>query len=281
MRNYYSMETKGDEASISIYGDITSYPWKEGDTSAKNLSQKLEELGDVSKIRVYLNSYGGEVAEGLAIYNALKRHKAKVVTVCDGFACSIASVIFMAGDERIMNDASLLMIHNAWTWGEGNADQLRKMADDLDKITKASIAAYKANSNLSEEEIKALLDAETWLLPSEALEYGFATGIETTETKNASQSARGNLFALVMKHRQAAEDDEDAEDDPDAPKNDPEEPEKDDPEQEPEGDPEGDPAPEKDDEGNPDDEDPDKDPDDEANDASQCWAGFFEKLKNI
>ena len=277
MRTYYSMETKGDEANISIYGDITSWPWHEGDTSAANLSRKLEELGDVSKINVFINSYGGEVAEGLAIYNALKRHNAKVVTVCDGFACSIASVIFMAGDERIMNDSSLLMIHNAWTWGEGNADQLRKMADDLDKITQASIAAYKAHSNLSEDEIKALLDAETWLLPSEALEYGFATGVEKTESKNASQSARGNLLTIVMKHRQAAGDDPDEDD----PKNDPEEPEEDPPEEEPKDDPEGDPAPENDPEGDPDEEDPEEDPDNEANDATQHWAGFFEKLKKI
>jgi ATP-dependent Clp protease protease subunit len=207
------MENSGTEANINIYGDITSYPWMEGDTSAVNLSQQLDALSDVSKINVFINSYGGEVAEGLAIYNALKRHKAKVVTVCDGFACSIASVIFMAGDERIMNESSLLMIHNAWSWGEGNADQLRKMADDLDKSTEASITAYKAHSNLSEEEIKALLDAETWLLPSEALEYGFATSVEKTESKNASQSVRGNLFALVKKHCQVVEDDPDDEDD--------------------------------------------------------------------
>lgn len=279
MRKYYALERteSAREVDLTIFGDITSYPWKEGDTSAANLSYQLEQLKDVERINVHISSYGGEVAEGLAIYNALKRHKAKVVTVCDGFACSIASVIFMAGDERIMNDASLLMIHNAWTWGEGNADQLRKMADDLDKITQASIAAYKAHSKLSEEEIKALLDAETWILPSEALEYGFATGIEKTESKNASQSARGNLLTLVMKHRQVAEDDP-GEDDP---KNDPEDPEEDPPEEEPKDDPEGDPAPEKDDEGDPDDEDPEADPDDEANDATQHWTGFFEKLKKI
>lgn len=278
-RTYYSMETSGNEANINIYGDITSWPWQEGDTSAANLSQQLDALSDVSKINVFINSYGGEVAEGLAIYNALKRHKAKVVTVCDGFACSIASVIFMAGDERIMNESSLLMIHNAWTWGEGNADQLRKMAEDLDKITEASIAAYKAHSNLSEEEIKALLDAETWILPSEALEYGFATGVEKTESKNASQNARMSVVKLIKGNAVQAEPDD--EDDPDDPKNDPDEPEKDDPEQEPGDDPEGDPAPEKDDEGDPDDEDPDKDPDNEANEASQLWVGLFEKLKKI
>ena len=199
---FYSMEQNGNEANINIYGDITSWAWEElGEMSAVNLSKKLEELGDVSQINVYINSYGGEVAEGLAIYNALKRHKAKVKTVCDGFACSIASVIFMAGDERIMNEASLLMIHNAWTMAVGNSEELRKQADDLEKITQASVIAYKAHSELSEEEIKALMDAETWILPDEALEYGFATSVLKTENTKASQNARMRLLDIVKAHQ--------------------------------------------------------------------------------
>ena len=158
-------------------------------------------MGDVSEINVYINSYGGEVAEGLAIYNALKRHKAKVTTYCDGFACSIASVIFMAGDERVMNESSLLMIHNAWTLAEGNAQELRKQADDLEKITQASVEAYKSHSSLSEEDIKALMDAESWILPSEAIEYGFATKIQKTENSKASQNSMFKLFEMVKKNR--------------------------------------------------------------------------------
>ena len=205
-KQYFSMSKTDNEATVNIYGDITSYPWEQfGEVSANNLVKQLDGLTDVSKINVYINSYGGEVAEGLAIYNALRRHKAKVITHCEGFACSIASVVFMAGDERKMSEASLLMIHNAWTYADGNADQLRKQADDLDKITQASVEAYKAHSTLSEEEIKALMDAESWILPSEALEYGFATEIVKTETKNASQNARKTLLAIVKAHRQEAE----------------------------------------------------------------------------
>jgi len=213
-RQYFSMEKSKNEATINIYGDISSW-----DKSAKNLVQQLDEMSDVSKINVYVNSYGGEVAEGLAIYNALRRHKAKVITHCEGFACSIASVIFMAGDERIMSDSSLLMIHNAWTFADGNAEQLRKQADDLDKITAASVAAYKAHSTLSEEEIKALMDAESWILPDEALEYGFATAVEKAETKNASQNAKKVLLGIVKAYRQKLEamqaDDEEEEENPD------------------------------------------------------------------
>lgn len=202
MKKYFSMEKTESGATINIYGDITSFPWLETDVSANSLVKQLEALGDVERIDVFINSYGGEVAEGLAIYNALRRHKAKVVTHCEGFACSIASVIFMAGDERIMNESSLLMIHNAWTIADGNAEQLRKCADDLEKITAASVTAYKAHSNLSEEEIKALMDAESWILPEEAIEYGFATAIDKAKTKNASQNAKNGLLGIVKAYRE-------------------------------------------------------------------------------
>lgn len=205
-QKYFNLVKQEDTATLNIYGDITSWPWFEGDVSAVNLSKQLEAMGDVSKIDVFINSYGGEVAEGLAIYNALKRHKAKVVTHCDGFACSIASVIFMAGDERVMSEASLLMIHNAWTWASGNSAELRKQADDLDKITQASVEAYKAHSSLSEEEIKELMNNETWILPEEALSYGFATSVDKTESDKASQNAFKNLFEIIKAYQ--AEDDE-------------------------------------------------------------------------
>ena len=123
MKRYYSLyqDKEKNVADIYIYGDITSWPWTESDVSSYILSKQLSELDDsVKDINVYISSYGGEVAEGLAIYNALKRHSAKVTTYADGFACSIASVIFAAGDERVMSDTSLLMIHNAWGVVLGN-----------------------------------------------------------------------------------------------------------------------------------------------------------------
>lgn len=201
-KKYYNLETEGTKAALYIYGDITSWPWLESDVSSYNLSKQLEQLGDVDEIDVYINSYGGEVAEGLAIYSALKRHKAKVTTWCDGFACSIASVIFMAGDTRIMSNASLLMIHNAWTRVSGNANELRKQADDLDTITQASINAYMEKVNISEEELKELLDEEKWLLPQEALEKGFATMISGVDTSSKpSQSAMIYIMEKVQQEK--------------------------------------------------------------------------------
>ena len=128
----------------------------------------------------------------------LRTIKQKIKTFCDGFACSIASVIFMAGDERVMNEASLLMIHNAWMYTAGNADQLRKDAADLDVITQASIAAYMSKVNITEKKLKELLDAETWLLPGDSLDMGFATSITASaQSQKAAASATKSLFKLL------------------------------------------------------------------------------------
>ena len=279
-KNFFSLVKEKQTATLNIYGDITSWPWLDTDVSAANLSKQLEALGDVEQIDVYINSYGGEVAEGLAIYNALRRHKAKVTTYCDGFACSIASVIFMAGDERIMNESSLLMIHNAWTMAVGNSAELRKQADDLEKITQASVEAYKAHSSLSEKEIKKLMDNESWILPEEALSYGFATTIDKTENEKASQSAWLQLFDIIKAH-QEKEDEEDKE-----PENDLDDEE----EEDKDSDTGGEETPEKDPETDSDDEE-DKDKEEQSETAekaendkekasAELWGRFFNAFLN-
>lgn len=268
MKNaYFSLVRAKNEATINIYGDITSWPWEElGEVSAHNLSKQLEELQDVAKINVHISSYGGEVKEGLAIYNALRAHNAKIVTYCDSFACSIASVIFMAGDERIMNAASLLMIHNAWTVAQGNSEELRKMADDLEVITSASVEAYKARATISEKEIRKMMDNETWITPEKAVEYGFATGINEEKTEFASQNARQKLCDIVLKAQDEAEDEENEDKD-----------ELEDEEEKPDiGGSEGS-------EGNPEDEGEEENPDDEeeknkAAEAHQKMVGFFNAI---
>lgn len=188
MKKYYSLETSGNEADLYIFGDITDWPWYEKDKDAYTIVKELQNL-EADSVNVHINSYGGDVSEGLAIYNVLKNSKAKVTTYCDGFACSAASVVFMAGDERIMNSASLLMIHNAWTYGYGNAEAFRKQAEDLDKITQASVNAYMSKITISEDELKEKMDAESWLTAEEALKDGFATKIMEEEESGISQSA--------------------------------------------------------------------------------------------
>lgn len=195
MRKYYNLHTEGREANVQVYGDVTSYKWDDSDVTSYDLVTELEGL-DVDRINVYINSYGGEVAEGLAIYHALKRHPAQVCTYCDGFACSIASVIYMAGDVRVMGDASLLMIHNASTIAAGTPAELSKAAEDLAVISSQVRQAYiDAGVTLSVDELQDMLDAETWITPVQALEFGFATAIsKEPASQHPTQSARRSIF---------------------------------------------------------------------------------------
>ncbi|MEG2000946.1 MAG: Clp protease ClpP [Evtepia sp.] len=193
MRKYYSLVKNEREADLMIYGTMTSMPWLESDVSGFSITRELAEL-DADTINVYINSYGGETAVGLAIYNALKAHPAKIRTICDGFACSAASLVFMAGDERIMNAASLLMIHNAWISAEGDAKELRKQADDLETISVVASEAYRAAVNITDEQLAKLLDNETWIPPKDALSMGFATSIVHEQTDQINQSVQNAVF---------------------------------------------------------------------------------------
>lgn len=204
MQKYYAMETNDDVTNLYIFGDITSFDWEEKDKSAYGIVKDLQDITS-DKINVHINSYGGEVAEGLAIYNTLKNRKAHVTTYCDGFACSSASVVFMAGDERIMNSASLLMIHNAWTVGMGNAKEFRKQADDLDKISSSLINSYMENINISEDELKELMDNESWLTAEDAVDKGFANKINEQKETGIAASAMNSIRNKVLMDAQPVE----------------------------------------------------------------------------
>lgn len=195
------VEAKENKADMYINGDITKGFQlfgmdfgQETDVSYQSVVEALNDLpNDVTDVCVHINSYGGQVAEGVAIYNALKSHSAKVTTVCEGFACSIASVIFMAGDERIMRDSSLLMLHNASMPAHGDANAHRKAADDLDVITELSKTAYlnRASESLTREKLTEIMDAETWIGPEQALEWGLATEIDRpADEDEPTQGAR-------------------------------------------------------------------------------------------
>lgn len=216
MKPIYQLKVKDDNAELYIYGDIVSDGWKwfESDVSANDIVNKLQSL-TAKSIDVYINSYGGEVAQGIAIYNALKRHKAKVTTYVDGFACSIASVIAMAGDVRKMYDNSLLMIHNAWTVAQGNVAELEKAAEDLKVINSAVIKAYSDVVNISEAELTAMLDAESWITAEKAVEMGFATEVITAKkSEKASASAQDLICALLTKAAEKQPEEEEGEEKP-------------------------------------------------------------------
>lgn len=154
--------------------------WREevirSETSAKTFRDELAAHPEVSQINIYINSQGGSVIEGTAIYNQLKRHPAHKTVYVDGFACSIASVIAMAGDEVVMPRNAMMMLHNMWMVVQGNAAELRKAADDLDKMNEAGREAYlqKVGDKLTLEMIAKMEDDETWLTAQECMEYGLA-----------------------------------------------------------------------------------------------------------
>lgn len=208
MKNkFYNFEKSSDKvANLYIYGDITSYEWDESDVSAFGFKKELDDLGDLSEINVHINSYGGETFQGLTIYNLLKQHAAKINVYIDGIAASSASIIAMAGDKIYMPKTSLIMIHNCWTWATGNAKELRKTAEDMDKIAIAYKEAYMSKINISEEKLETLLDEETYLTADECIEMGFADEIiETKENSSINQFANMSILKLVNKLKQNSE----------------------------------------------------------------------------
>ena len=123
-----------DTLDIYIYSDVSKSWWDDEAMSAAKFRKELEKNKNASQINLFINSMGGSVSEGVAIFNQLKRHKDKVTAYIDGFACSIASVIPMAASKVVMSETAMLMIHNPWTFAMGNAKDLRKTAEDLDKV---------------------------------------------------------------------------------------------------------------------------------------------------
>lgn len=183
---------------LYIYGDVEAdwYDWwreevVRSETSANTFRDELAAHPEVSQINIYINSQGGSVIEGTAIYNQLKRHPAHKTVYVDGFACSIASVIAMAGDEVVMPRNTMMMLHNMWMVVRGNAAELRKAADDLDKMNEAGRAAYlqKAGDKLTPEMIAQMENDETWLTAQECMEYGLADRYaeQDADLSNASE----------------------------------------------------------------------------------------------
>ena len=161
----------GGHAEILIYGEIGLDWWGEG-TGAEALVKGLAEL-DVATLDVRINSVGGQVFEGLAIYNALDRHPAEVTTHIDGMAASIASIVALAGDTVKIAENAFVMIHNAHGFQGGNANDMRKMADILDKLDGSLVETYVAKIGKSSKVVAAMMDDETWWNAAEALEIGF------------------------------------------------------------------------------------------------------------
>mgnify|MGYP000973649162 CR=1 FL=1 len=159
-------------ADITLYGTIGADLWGDG-ISAADLARQIADL-DVDELNVYVNSPGGAAWDGLAIMNALRRHKAKVTVTVDALAASAASVIAMAGDRIVMNRGSELMIHDASGWCIGNAEAMAETAQVLSKLSDSYAAAYAARAGGNTEDWRARMRAETWYTAEEAVLAGLA-----------------------------------------------------------------------------------------------------------
>lgn len=164
-----------DGPTISIYDRIGESYDGEGVTT-KRISAALRNIG-ARAVTVNVNSPGGDFFQGVAIYNLLREHKAKVTVKVMGIAASAASVIAMAGDEILMGDGAFLMIHNAWAMAIGNRHDMIKASEQLAPFDAAMASVYAARSGLSAAEAAAMMDKESWLGATQAVEQGFASGI--------------------------------------------------------------------------------------------------------
>ncbi len=164
----------GSHAELFFYGDIVSdswSAWSREDQYPMNVSELLKEIGG-NNIDIHINSGGGDVFAGVAICNMLRSCSGRKTVYVDGLAASIASVIAMAGDEIIIPSNAFMMIHKAWTVAMGNADDMRSLADTLDKLDSGIVATYmqKAADGVTEDKISELMASETWLTGSDAAE---------------------------------------------------------------------------------------------------------------
>ena len=175
-------------ADVFIYGDIGG--WMDG-LSANDFAREVVAL-DVGNLNVRLNSGGGSVFEGQAIYNTLSQHKAKVTVTIDGVAASIASVIAMAGDEIRITEGSHIMVHKPWSMAMGDADSMRKEADVLDSLESGIIDIYAARTGKNTKQLTDWVSAETWFKGQAAVDAGFADSV--IQAKRRENYARSNIF---------------------------------------------------------------------------------------
>ncbi len=191
-RPAWNLESAGGVASLHVYGVIGGF-W--GDVAAADIVPAIRAL-DVATLEVYINSPGGDVYEGIAIRNAIRQHPAHVVTHVDGLAASAASFIACAGDEVVMGENAELMIHDAWTIAMGNAEDMRQVGEDLDRVSDNIAAMYATKAGGEAADWRAVMKAEAWYSAAEAVAAGLADRAEGAEV--AAEPAAAAAFDLSM-----------------------------------------------------------------------------------
>ena len=171
-------------------------------TTASSFAAELAAAGRLTSIHLKVNSPGGNVFDGIAIYNALLSHGATVTAEVVGLAASIASVILMAATEISMGEGSMLMIHNPYSAVMGgDAGEMRKMADTLDKVKDSMITAYRRHTKKTKAEVAAIMDAETWFSAREAQDAGFAEKVIDPDEDREDQMAAAFATPIFAKFK--------------------------------------------------------------------------------
>lgn len=192
MKKYWRMQQterqrEAKTVDVYFYENIESDGWnwwtgekEPSETSANTFLQEIEGLGELDSIVLHINSLGGDCKEANAISNIIRRHSAKTTAYIDGYACSAASVIACACNTVVMPRNTVMFLHNPWMWTYGNAAQLRKDAEDLEKLGEAFGTIYeeKSKGKITRERLLELMDAETYLTAEECFEYGFCDIVE-------------------------------------------------------------------------------------------------------
>lgn len=182
--------------TITIYGVIGDDGWYGEGVTLNRIDAALRYIGD-KPVTVYINSPGGDMFEGIAIYNRLIEHSQEITVKVIGIAASAASIVAMAGSERLVARSAFLMIHNCWSYFVGNRHDLRAIADQLEEFDKAMCGVYVDTCELDDETVQAMLDAETYLSGNTAVEKGFATGIlDGSEVRTATDEPAAQANAM-------------------------------------------------------------------------------------
>jgi ATP-dependent Clp endopeptidase proteolytic subunit ClpP len=194
----------GSVATMRLYDPIDSWGGYWG-VSAKEFVAALDALpADTAEIQLLINSPGGDVFEGLAILNALRRHSAKVTTVVEGLAASAASFVALGGDEVVMARNAELMVHDAWGVVVGNAEDMAQMATNLNRISDNIASIYADKSGGAVADWRAIMRAETWYSATEAVDAGLADRIDGAAAADAQTKARFDLSIFTYAGREAA-----------------------------------------------------------------------------
>ena len=191
-------KAENDCHKLYIYDDVTAYgtwnwntwSYEDSKTSAKYFQEQLENIPDTATIELHINSNGGSVNEGVAIYNQLRQKSCKKVGYVDGVAYSVAFLILQACDERIMGLGTSALIHNMWMSVDGNSKELRKAADDLDTLMESNRQIFMERSNLEEQQLIEMMEAETFLTPDKAMEYGLIDRVENYQADDKEVQER-------------------------------------------------------------------------------------------